>query len=251
MIINYGEKGWEVITQRAHGLLAMQLAMEWKRSRRPTRWIETLMAIAEHDDAEVELDGEELLTPSGGPLNFTMKHFDLEHCRKVRQLSLTKSRYIALLTSFHLNFLYQEEAKTNKTAAKFLREQQPLQRQWSKELNISMEEVKGIYSLLEWCDAFSLIICQQLIQPESRAIEISKGPDANPYQLYQLDRRRLTVCPWPFETKKFEIRYESRLIEQLRFNSSAHFRECFYQAEVRETTWIVCKMPAPRKIKKV
>jgi hypothetical protein len=251
MIVNYGEKGWEVITQRAHGLLAMQLAMEWKKARRPSRWIETLMAIAEHDDAEVELDGEELLTPSGGPLNFTMKRFDLDHCSKVRQLSITKSRYIALLTSFHLNFLYQKEAKTNKTAAGFLREQHRLQQQWLKELGISMEEIKRVYSLLEWCDAFSLILCRQLIQPESRAIEISKGPDAVPYELYQLDKNKLTVCPWPFESQKFEVRYESRLIEQIRFAGSADFRKCFYQADVRETNWIVVKTAAPRKTKKV
>jgi hypothetical protein len=251
MIVNYCEKGWEVITQRAHGLLAMQLAMEWKKTHRPQRWIETLMAIAEHDDAEVELDGEELLTPTGGPLNFNMKRFDLDHCIKVRQLSITKSRYIALLTSFHLNFLYQEEAKTNKAAEKFLREQQLLQHQWIKELGMTQEEIKRIYSLLEWCDAFSLIICRQLIQPESRAIEISKGPDSVPYELYQLDHSKLTVCPWPFESKKFEIRYESRLIEQMRFDDSADFRKCFYEAGVRETNWIVAAAPAPRKMKKV
>jgi hypothetical protein len=75
MIVNYTPDGWEVITQRSHGLLAMQLGMEWKQAARPQRWAETLLAIAEHDDAEVELDGEHLLTPRGGPLNFDMKQF--------------------------------------------------------------------------------------------------------------------------------------------------------------------------------
>ena len=55
MIANYTENGWQVVTQRAHGILAAQFAYHWKKSERPDRWVETLLAIAEHDDAEVEL----------------------------------------------------------------------------------------------------------------------------------------------------------------------------------------------------
>jgi hypothetical protein len=55
MIVNYTEAGWEVITQRAHGLLAAQIAGQWKHIVRTGRWTETLLAIAEHDDAQVEL----------------------------------------------------------------------------------------------------------------------------------------------------------------------------------------------------
>ncbi len=251
MIVNYTTKGWDVITQRSHGLLAMQLGMEWKQSERPERWAETLLAIAEHDDAEVELDGEELLTSQGGPLNFDMKAFELEHCQKLYNLSITKSRYISLLTSLHMDFLYRDFAKKDPAAKNFLKQQHLRQAKWRKELNMSVEQVKTIYSLLEWCDAFSLIICQELIQSEQRSIEISQGPDDIKYQLYSLGENMLTVIPWPFQSRSFTVHHESRLITKMKFSSSADFRKHFEEAKVTEKSWKLVKAGVPGKIKKV
>ncbi|MEO6917295.1 MAG: DUF3891 family protein [Chitinophagaceae bacterium] len=251
MVVNYIQNGWEVITQRAHGLLAMQLGMQWKITERPVRWAETLLAIAEHDDAEVELDGEELLTPQGGPLNFDMKEFDAAHCQKLHELSITKSRYIALITSYHMDFLYRDFAKKDSAAKRFLKEQNSLRAGWRKELGMSLEETKTNYSLLEWCDAFSLIICQDLIQSEQRSIEISQGPNNTKYQLYSMGDNKLTVVPWPFQSTSFDVNYESRVIDQMKFNSSAEFRKCFREAKVKENTWQLMKAKAPGEKKKV
>src|SRR5947209_10326774 len=101
--------------------------MQWKIQERSKRWLESLLAIAEHDDAEVELDGENLLTEAGGPLNFAMKTFDLVHSQRLSMLTITKSRYIALLASMHMQFLHSNEAKENKVAKQFLEEQKRLQ----------------------------------------------------------------------------------------------------------------------------
>ncbi len=251
MIVNYNEQGWEVITQRSHGLLAMQLGMEWKQSERPERWAETLLAIAEHDDAEVELDGEQLLTPQGGPLNFNMKAFELAHCQKLYELSITKSRYIALLTSLHMDFLYHDFVKKDPAAKRFLKQQHLMQAKWRKELNISTEQIKTVYSLLEWCDAFSLLICQGLIQSEQRSIEISQGPDDIKYHLYSLGNNVLTVLPWPFQSKSFTVHHESRLINKVTFSSSAIFRKYFKEANVKENSWKLMKAKMPGNIKKV
>lgn len=251
MIVNYNNEGWEVITQRSHGLLAMQLGMEWKQSERPERWAETLLAIAEHDDAEVELDGEQLLTPQGGPLNFDMKEFELEHCQKLYDLSITKSRYIALLTSLHMDFLYQGFKKKDPAAKSFLKQLHLMQAKWRKELNISADKIKTIYSLLEWCDAFSLLICQELIQSEQRSIEISQGPDNIKYQLYSLGQNILTVSPWPFQSKSFTVHHESRLINKVKFSSSAEFRKYFIEAKVKENSWKLMKARVRHIIKKV
>ncbi len=51
MIVNYIKEGWQVTTQRSHGLLAAQLCYYWKKADRPERWLETIIATAEHDDA--------------------------------------------------------------------------------------------------------------------------------------------------------------------------------------------------------
>jgi hypothetical protein len=47
-----------------------------------------------------------LLTGQGGPVDFKMKHFEPDHCTRTLQASLSKSRYIALLCSMHLDFVF-------------------------------------------------------------------------------------------------------------------------------------------------
>ncbi|MCW3079024.1 DUF3891 family protein [Segetibacter sp.] len=241
MIVNYKETGWEVITQRAHGIVAAQVAMHWKEKERPARWLETLLAIAEHDDAEVELDGENLVTETGGPLNFSMKLFDLAHCEKLARFTITKSRYIALLASMHMDFLHRDEEKENSEAHKFLEQQRLLQAEWRSQLGIDQKEAERIYYLLEWCDAFSLLLCRQQVQPEKRGIEISTGPDGTVYQLFEIEKGVLTVEPWPFETDSFSVSFDSREIRQLKFESSAEFRNAFVQAPVKENVWRLTK----------
>ncbi len=241
MIVTYTDEGWKVITQRAHGILAAQLAMQWKIKDRPKRWVETVLAIAEHDDAETELDGENLLTSTGGPLNFSMKKFDYNHCNKLSCLTVTKSSYIALLTSMHMDFLYGKEANTNKEAAKFLSSQNKLQTSLRKRTGINKSQANKIYSLVEWCDAFSLIICQDDFPPENRLVDISCGPDKTVHQVHKKNEETIVVEPWPFEENEFEIYYEYRVIKLIQFKSSADFRKAFINSIPTEKKWKVCK----------
>ncbi len=239
MIVNYTEKGWQIVTQRAHGILASQLAYQWRKSEQPDRWIETILAIAEHDDAEVELGGENLITVNGGPLNFDMKKFDISHCENLSVLTISKNRYIALLTSLHMDFLYRKAAENNIEAKSFLKNQALLRKKWMHELKLTEKEVLRIYDLVECCDACSLLLCQDLVQPENRKLEISTGPDKKRYSLVQTGEEKITITPWPFEVRRFKINFEWRLIKKLQFKSSAEFRDEFLKADVRETTWEV------------
>jgi hypothetical protein len=244
MIVNYTNQGWEIITQRAHGLLSAQLALHWAIKERPLRWTETLLAIAEHDDARTELESEELLTPQGGPVNFDMQLFDPDHCRLLYHISLSKSRYIALLTSMHMVFLFKKEAGTNPLVKPFLKEQEKLQKQWLKELQIDAAEARRIYNLLEWCDACSLLLCQHEVQPEQRTIEISQGPAEKRYEMLT-QGSKLTITPWPFEDQSFEVRVEKRLLNQLTFKDNEEFKKCFLAAEVKEMVWQFRPLPSP------
>lgn len=234
MIVNYREKGWEVVTQRAHGLLAAQIALHWRHKDRGVRWLELLLAIAEHDDANVELEKDDLLTCTGGPLDFKMVRFDAVHCQRTMSFALSKSRYIALICSMHLTFVYKQFQDDDPQAAAFIKEQRVLQKMWKKALNISAGEIKRDYQLLEWCDALSLLLCQHDEQPEARMVEVSAGPDGRNYLLKKCDDGNLTVLPWPFEASHFELRFERRLIPQLTFEDTADFRKSFHQAEVSE-----------------
>ncbi len=251
MIVNYTKEGWQVVTQRTHGILAAQLGFQWKVSERPDRWVETILAIAEHDDAEVELGGQNLLTPNGGPLNFNMGVFKLNYLEKLSLLTRSKNRYIALLTSLHMEFLYREEAAHNNSAKTFLKRQNTLRNQWMRELKITKKEALRIYDLMEWCDACSLLLCQNLLQPENRNLEISRGPDKKKYYLTQTREQTITISPWPFEINKFKINFEWRLIKKLQFKSSDEFRDNFLKAEVKETFWEVCNEEIPQNKTKV
>lgn len=237
MIVNYTEGGWEIITQRAHGLLAAQIAQQWKYSARTKRWTELIMAISEHDDAQIELERDNLLPPQGGPMDFKMKVFERRYCTQTMDFALSKSRYIALLCSMHLDFVYGAECLQHAQGRKFLQEQKKLQKRWQKELGLSLAEAQKDYRLLEWCDALSLLLCQHENQPEARAVEISKGPDNRNHQLIQQGDQTLTVRPWPFERSGFTLNFETRLIPQLAFKNAAEFRSAFLEAEVTEKRW--------------
>src|SRR5688572_3906673 len=107
MIVNYTEKGWEIITQRAHGLLAGKFCFQLSAQFRTKFWLETIAATIGHDDAFNELEEDDiLLNEQGGPINYKMRDFEEAKCDKLMNMALTKSRYIALLTSRHIQFLY-------------------------------------------------------------------------------------------------------------------------------------------------
>jgi len=245
MIANYTEQGWEIVTQRAHGLLAAEIAAHWRYNIRSERWVETLLAVAEHDDAQVELERDNILTAQGGPVDFKMKVFEKRHCTQTMDFALSKSRYIALLCSMHLEFVYEKDCLDNPEAAKFLARQKTLRKEWRKGLKITLADAKRDYRLLEWCDALSLLICQNESQPQARSVEISNGPDNEVYRLSQIRSDTLTVVPWPFEERHFYLSFETRLIPQLSFKSPDQFRDEFRKAEVKEKRWALEKNGAP------
>lgn len=139
----------------------------------------------------------------------------------------------------HMEFLYGSGKQDSVQAKKFLDQQRKLRTGWLKELKLSEKEAEKIYDLVEWCDAASLLICTDLLQPEKRSIEISQGPDKQKYQLIKISEGVLTVSPWPFSTGQFEVRYDYREIDEIVFKSSAGLRQKFLEAPVFEKKWLI------------
>lgn len=237
MIVNYIEESWQIITQRSHGLLAAQLCYHWKIKDRPLHWVETIIATAEHDDASNELEETNLIGEHGGPINFSMAKFDIAYCDKLLNEGFTKRKYIASLIAKHILFLYAEAPE----AKEYCKVLQTKIDSWLKELQISKKEIEKTYHLLEWCDAFSLLICQQIIQPEKRKIEISIGPDFRKYQFFECNDHVLTVKPWPFEEDKFLIFFESRIIKQLTFKNTEEFKTIFNSTPTQQQCYTISK----------
>jgi len=220
MIANYTADGWEIITQRAHALLAAQICARWKIADQPARWVETLIAVAEHDDIFNEFERGPLVNEKGGPVDFKMTTFDLDASTQLMRMAITKSSFIALLTAKHIAFTHGEEPKATAFLAALKREKKT----WMKSAAVTEKELVSAYELLEFCDAFSLLICQNLIPPEERSLEISSGPGKKSYRFVEI-KGELIVKPWPFEVASFELNYEYRLIGQLSFSSDKDFRE--------------------------
>ena len=131
-------------------------------------------------------------------------------------MALTKSRFIALLIGRHIQFTHGSDPN----AKPFITNQEI---KWIKKAGVTKKNVAMAYELLEFCDAFSLLIFQSQIPPEGRRVEISSGPDGTPYVLYQKEEA-IIVEPWPFAVDSFSITFEARMIKQLKFRSDAELR---------------------------
>ncbi|HWB90386.1 MAG TPA: DUF3891 family protein [Puia sp.] len=239
MIVNYLPEGWEIITQRAHGLLAAQLGYHWKFDYPGGRCLETLVAIADHDDTGVEFDPKQLLTKAGGPVHFAMQGFKPDHCRQLLIESQAKSRYLALLNTMHLLFLYGKEQGAS--AKPFLTELRRFAANLRRQVHVSKAEIERTYALFQWCDALSLLICQHSLQPEQRWTEISKGPDGVSYEICMLSADELSVQPWPFREPKFMVSVEARTLARLRYRSSAAFLRALEKAPFKEFRYWLSK----------
>jgi hypothetical protein len=227
MIVNYTESGWQIVTQRSHGLLAAQICAHWKKDLQPLRWVETLIAAAEHDDVYNEWENEDLLNEAGGPIDFKQTSFKREFAKRLIDMAETKSAYIALLISRHIRFVHGEDPK----AKEFIADLKKSEKEWLKIAGVRGPEVDSAYELVEFCDAFSLLICQGLVQPEGRKIEISRGPDSKAYEMHA-SGDGLIVDPWPFDVDSFVVSWESRTVSQLSFANVAEFRAAIKKMDV-------------------
>ncbi|MCX6217734.1 DUF3891 family protein [Spirosoma sp.] len=241
MIVTQTDEGWEIINQQAHGLLAVQLALEWQIDERPVHWVETLIALTEHDDGQDAWEGRNHLTTAGAPLHFKILEYSVEQCRKMIQIGLQKSRWNALLMSMHTTFLYESKRGTDKALDEYLDQQVSNQTKWRSELNATKEEAAYAYAFLQWCDALSLILCLGQVPPEGRRLEVSLGPDGAPYFIHQRTDGTLVMEPWPFKSPSFDVHVESFQLDQLVFKNDKQLYNALQDAPVCVKEWTFCE----------
>jgi len=246
MIVTSHQKGWKIINQRSHGLLSAMLAYQYDIDLPNDVMVPTLIAIAEHDDGVNETTQEKNLTEVGAPRHFMVsddsKKVDLRQQANVIEISSSKSQLNALLTSLHLKFLYGgHKIGEDKELDIFLKDQEKLRTDALKNLNIDKKYADRLYRFLEWCDAFSLLICLDKIQPEGRKMEVSKSPDGVMNQTFYKSNNEITVEPWVFKNDVFKVFYEFKILEQLKFNSIEEFDEVCKNTQVQRQEFILSK----------
>ena len=246
MIVTSHQKGWKIINQRSHGLLAAMIAYQYDIDLPNDIMVPTIIAIAEHDDGAQETNEGKNLTEAGAPRNFTVddgsKKADIKQKLAVMEMATAKCQLNALLTSLHIDFIFSDSKEAHNAELKeFLKDQEKNRKEILKNLEINKDYAERLYRLVEWCDAFSLLICMDKIQPEGRKMEISKSPDNDMNQTYYLKDNIITVDPWPFKNKNFKVFYEYKIIEQLKFKSINEFNEVCIQTPIQREEFVFKK----------
>ena len=245
MIVISHQKGWKIINQRSHGLLAAMLAYQYDIDLPNDIIVPTLIAIAEHDDGVTETFRNENLTDAGAPRHFMVsnesKKTDLTQQLNVMEIASSKSELNALLTSLHINFLFGNKEGKDKKLESFLLEQEKFRKDVLKHLAIDKKYADRLYRFLEWCDAFSLLICMDKIQPEGRKMEISKSPDGDMNQAFYKANNEISVEPWVFKNDTFKVFYEYKIVEQLKFNSIEEFNAVCKTTPVQREEFVFSK----------
>lgn len=230
MIVSSHQKGWKIINQRSHGLLAAMLAYQYQINLPNDIIVPALIAIAEHDDGVEETNYNKNLTDAGAPRHFRVSDYskksDLTQPLKVMEIASSKSEINALLTSLHIDFLYAggNDGK-DKNLSDFLKDQEKIRKTILKNLNIDKNYAENLYRFVEWCDAFSLLICMDKIQTDGRKMEVSESPDGVMSQTFYKPNHEITVEPWPFKINSFKVFYEYKILEQLKFDTVEEFNK--------------------------
>ncbi len=237
MIVRLVDVGWEIVHQPAHGLLAFQLAMHWHPDKRPHHWPETLIALTEHDDGQDPYEGRNHLTEAGAPLHFQVLAFSTRQAKKMIEVALQKSRWNALMVSMHASFLYEEKRGQSAELDEFLDQQKQNQLSWRRQYKANKAVAQYAYDFVQWCDAFSLILCMNQVPPEGRRLEISVGPDKEHYYVFQRTDGSLCVDPWPYEPTEFTTHIEFNTLTQLMFADDKALYNALQQAPVQLREW--------------
>lgn len=241
MIVRNSSEGWHIIYQAAHGILAGKLANELLVKLRPLHWMETLTAIIEHDDQQLNFKEKSYLNDLGMPVDFTEDHQTeeqiLERARRILDKAAHKSKWTAMLVSLHIDFLYNREEYLDEKLREFFASQEKARKEYYAYYNIEAEEAGQAYDVLRFCDRCSLILCKDEVPAFGRSVEINKTIQKKEYMLHQNKDHSITVKPWCFEKKEFEISVEEQLLKKASFKDDAEFHESLLQAETKTRSW--------------
>lgn len=241
MIVTSVEKGWEIVFQRSHGLLAAQIADAFRPDLKPELWIETLEAIASHDDFKEPFNGHYYVTDLGAPKDFALvsmsaKERYSEAHRRIQE-GTREHRWVGLLMSRHVEHLYGNTEETSAAMKELIENERERRKTVLRSLKRTLADLEDAYELLRWCDRCSLILVRGHIPAMGRHIEITHGLKDERYHLLQREDKTLAVDPWPFAADEVNVGVEVHLATQLAFKDDAELIEHLDAGEVDYRKW--------------
>ena len=245
MIVNKSIKGIHIILHEAHGLLAGKIANEIEVKYRPIHWFETLIAVSEHDDRQLNFKEKDYLSDIGVPIDFTEDKSSvqevLERMLRILKSSGNKSLWVKLLISYHLEFIYSELKKDSRLIANFFVEEEKTRREILKQFKISDKQARKYYEFLRFCDRLSLILCKDETPDCNRLLEINTSINGVTYFIKKTEKDELIIDPWIFQSNKFEVSVEERILKETTFKSSSQFESVLMYATPEIKRWVLMK----------
>lgn len=241
MIVRKTHQGLHIIFQASHGLLAGKIADQLMIKYRPLLWLETLVAVIEHDDQQLNFKENNYLSELGIPLDFTEDSGSviksIKRAKRVLEHAKSKSLWTALLVSFHLDFLFESLREKSVKANQFLDEQKAFRQETASYFGIDEDKALSHGAILRFCDRCSLILCKDEVPDGERKLEINTSIDGKTYFIYRRKNGNLSITPWCFEVDSFELSTEETVLEQTKYKSQKEFKDVLEAAPRRNMTW--------------
>lgn len=245
MIVNKSSVGLHIIFQEAHGLLAGKIANEIAVKYRPINWFETLIAICEHDDRQLNFDEKDYLSDIGVPLDFTEERSSvkdvIKRMHRILKYAGNKSLWIQLLISYHLEFIYSHLIEDSKQITDFFIEEKKSRQHILKQFKISDKKARTYYEVLRFCDRLSLILCKDEVPDDDRLLEINTSINGETFFIKKTENDEMIITPWIFSTSKFELTVEERILKETQFKSSSQFESVLMAAKPKIKKWVIMK----------
>lgn len=239
MIVRNREQGYLLIYQQAHAMLAAQLVQHWRTTQRPAWWLETLIAIAGHDNGWQEWVAGEIVMPDGTPRTFleTTNADVYNHARETVAQAVRQSVWTGILAATHMAALHARRGANDPRIASLLEQQAQQREAWQRELDVTQQTVDEAYALLRWADSLSLLLCRGMVQPNGEPRNIAAGPDGTTHQVRARGPQQIAVTPWPYEKDSFATRVDAYAVEGQHFSSSEALREGLFNAPRHPLIW--------------
>jgi hypothetical protein len=241
MIVRKTHQGLHVIFQASHGLLAGKIAEQLMIKYRPPLWLETLVAVVEHDDQQLDFKEKNYLSELGIPLDFTEDSesvmTSVKRANRVFAHAKSKSLWTALLVSYHLDFLYGSFRDKSVKASQFLGAQAAFRKETVTYFGINEDKAASYYAILKFCDRCSLILCKDEVPDAERKLEINTSIEGNTYYISREINGNLSVSPWCFEADSFELSIEETVLEQTKYKNQKELADVLEATPRRNVTW--------------
>ena len=232
--------GWRITLHPAHGMLAASLFQQLEKNLPEELLLPSLLAVAEHDDHQLDFAEGNYLTERGAPKDFALMEMkDAQRSLQAEDLlqdAYRKHAWTYLLIGKHYEFLYAGQ-EVDERLRGLLQEVFAKRDELLKSRGWKLKSLEVAYGYLRFCDRLSLILCGDEVPTLGREVEINDALGRPHYVRQDPQTDILTVNPWPFAQERFIVRGESFVLEELVYASSEALGQTLTKVVAKERSW--------------